>query len=61
MVGEVGCRRQVELGVICVAVELDSVFMEKIDNRKDVDDEKEEPKNRTLMYMRRGMGVKGMF
>ena len=50
--GREGCGGQVELGIICITMELNIIFMEKMAKREEIDNEQEGSKDRTLGYTR---------
>ena len=53
--GREGCGGyggRVELGIICITMELNIIFMEKIAKREEIDNEQEGSKDRTLGYTR---------
>jgi hypothetical protein len=47
-----GFGGQVELGIICITMELNIIFTEKMAKREEIDNEQEGSKDRTLGYTR---------
>ena len=50
--GRGGFDAQVKLGIICITMELNIIFMEKMAKREEIDNEQEGSKDRTLGYTR---------